>query len=397
MVKRLLLLLLVFLLTACQGSSVAMLAPTPTTEPPTATLAPTDNTPKPTATPEPTEILTPTATSTPVERLVYPEGLSAVFVNSDGSNKEKLELLSPDSVPADTAVQNLQPSPDGRYLAFGAVTGFYQPGTYYSAMHIMDLQTKSAIAATKNGEWNELGGGASWSPDSRKMVFFSNAIWDNDIGQLEYLTSYGDTRKHPLYPVWSPSGEYIAFACFESEFSFPMSSLGESHGELCLIRPDDTEVQTLVEHIYLPDSRPPNAFSWSPDGRWIAYLAGDTMPDIAIVNIETRETRILASSPAKDTNPDWSPDGTRIAFASNRNGKDEVFVVGLDGRNLTSLTPNSEFDNFNPVWSPSGNHIAFTSFDPGTSVHMLTTITTDGTVSTQIGFSGARPVWTSGK
>ena len=379
MAKRLLSLLLVFLLTACQGSSVATLAPTSTVEPPTATLAPTDM-PKPTATFEPTEIPVPTVTSAPVERLVYPEGLSAVFVNSDGSNKEKVELFSPDSIPADT-VLDIRPSPDGRYLAFGAVTGFYQPGTYYSAMHIMDLQTKSVIAVTKNGEWNELGGGASWSPDSRKVVFFNNAIWDNDIGQLRYLTLYGDTRKHPLYPVWSPSGEYIAFACFDSEFSFPMSSLGESHGELCLIRPDDTEVQTLVEHIYLPDSRPPNVFSWSPDGRWIAYLVGDTVPDIAIVNIETRETRILASNPAKDTNPDWSPDGTRIAFASNRNGKDEIFVVGLDDKNLTSLTPNSEFDNFNPVWSPSGNHIAFLS------QYEFLTMNADGTGKTHIGTS----------
>ena len=172
-----------------------------------------------------------------------------------------------------------------------------------------------------------------------------------------------------------------------------MISLGENHGALCLIRPDGSETLTLVDPIYLQDSRPPNAFSWSPDGRWIAYLAGDAESDIAIVNIETGETRILASSSARDTNPDWSPDGTRIAFASNRNGQDEIFVVRLDGENLTNLTPNSEFDNFNPVWSPSGNHIAFTSFDPGISAHMLTTVTTDGAVSTQIGFSGARPVW----
>ncbi|MBI3243602.1 MAG: PD40 domain-containing protein [Chloroflexi bacterium] len=322
--------------------------------------------PKPTATSEPTEIPTLAATSTPAERLVYPEGLSAVFVNSDGSNEEKIELFSPDSIPADT-VLDIRPSPDGRYLAFGAVTGFYQPGTYYSAMHIMDLQTKSVNLVTNT--WNQLGGGASWSPDSRRLVLSNNRIvvWDNNANQLEHLTSYGDVQMHHLYSVWSPDGKYIVFACFESERSFPDPSTN-NHGKLCIMHPDGTNLKVLVDQALLLGGSQwdildteYNVFAWSPDSQWIAYMVGDVEPDIAIVNIETGETRMLVSGPGRDVNPDWSPDGSRIVFSSNRNSKYEIFTVGANGEGLANLTPDSEADNLSPFWSPTGNHIAWLS------------------------------------
>ncbi|MBI3243782.1 MAG: PD40 domain-containing protein [Chloroflexi bacterium] len=347
MAKRLLSLLLAFLLTACQGSSVATLAPTPTTEPPTATLAPTDNTPKPTATPEPTEILTPIATPALVERLVFEEGRSAVFINSDGSDREELALLPPDAIP--NHLRAIKPSPDGKHLAFGAFIEVPTASQIYSPLSVINIESQSTSEVLP--EWNSLAG-VSWAPDSSAFVIPANRIFIWNIGaqQLEYVTSCGDLQEHHLYPSWSPDGKFIAFANFRSETnSGPSNYDKENHGALCLIRPDGSEARMLVDQIYLQGEdpftnfeAPFNAFAWSPDSRWIAFLIGDTEPDIAIINVETGETRILAPSPAKDVNPDWSPDGTRIAFASNRSGRDEIFIVSVDGDDLINITPDAE-------------------------------------------------------
>ena len=56
--------------------------------------------------------------------------------------------------------------------------------------------------------------------------------------------------------------------------------------------------------------------------------------------------------------PLWSPDGERIAFASERDGNPELYVMNADGSAVTRLTYNDAADIF-PAWSPNGNKIAF--------------------------------------
>lgn len=60
----------------------------------------------------------------------------------------------------------------------------------------------------------------------------------------------------------------------------------------------------------------------------------------------------LTNHPAEDNRSSWSPDGTRIAFDSNRDGDREIYVMNADGTNPVNLTQNPDDWDFNPSWGP---------------------------------------------
>ena len=68
----------------------------------------------------------------------------------------------------------------------------------------------------------------------------------------------------------------------------------------------------------------------------------------------------LTNNSAMDHSPDWSPDGRRIVFSSNRDGKNEIYVMDADGSNVKRLT-NNLADDVHPGWSSDGLRILFES------------------------------------
>ena len=66
----------------------------------------------------------------------------------------------------------------------------------------------------------------------------------------------------------------------------------------------------------------------------------------------------LTNNNAMDSGPAWSPDGSKIAFWSNREGKNKIYVMDADGSNVKRLT---NLDGVDPVWSPDGHKILFGS------------------------------------
>ena len=55
---------------------------------------------------------------------------------------------------------------------------------------------------------------------------------------------------------------------------------------------------------------------------------------------------MIIDTPSNEWAPEWSPDGTRIAFITDRDGNDEVYVMGVDGSNPTRLTNTPQSENF---------------------------------------------------
>ena len=69
--------------------------------------------------------------------------------------------------------------------------------------------------------------------------------------------------------------------------------------------------------------------------------------------------RKLSHNPTSDYSPAWSPDGTTIAFASDRDGDpNEIYLIDADGSNQVRVTDNPGIDEY-PTWSPDGAQIAF--------------------------------------
>ena len=85
--------------------------------------------------------------------------------------------------------------------------------------------------------------------------------------------------------------------------------------------------------------------------------------DIYVMDADGGNRENLSNHPVHDMDPDWSPDGTKIAFISNRNGGEyQIYVMDADGKNQTRLTDGPR-EKRDPDWSPDGGKIAFTVRD----------------------------------
>ena len=101
--------------------------------------------------------------------------------------------------------------------------------------------------------------------------------------------------------------------------------------------------------------------AWSPDGSKVAFWSNrDGGKEIYVMDADGSNVRRLTNNLADDVNPNWSPDGSRILFESERDGNREIYVMDADGGNQIRLTRNNAVDS-TAAWSPEGNLIAFAS------------------------------------
>ena len=103
---------------------------------------------------------------------------------------------------------------------------------------------------------------------------------------------------------------------------------------------------------------------WSPDGTTLAYTctAGGNS-DICLIGENDLEPLRLTDNPHPDVNAAWSPDGQHLAFQSYVDNDYEIFVIGKDGEDLEQVTED-DLNSGNPEWSPDGSKIAFEVIRP---------------------------------
>jgi TolB protein len=117
--------------------------------------------------------------------------------------------------------------------------------------------------------------------------------------------------------------------------------------------------------------------NWAPDGRTLAYTTyGRIMPQILVSNLYLGTRDTLTDEKSQAFLPVFSPDGSKIAFMSDRDGKGmDIYVMNRDGSGVRRLTNSSAADS-TPTWSPTGTQIAFTSDRSGSA--QIWVMDTDG-------------------
>jgi TolB protein len=196
----------------------------------------------------------------------------------------------------------------------------------------------------------------NWSPDGKRLVY--QRAFDGSAIYVINSDGSGKQRLSPTpgmdaAPSWSPDGTRIVY----TRFIAPPQPNVPPMTDIRIMNADGTG-----DHAILANTRFSIEPRWSANGKIVlaSLMNGDTV-DIYVINVDGTGLIRLTNS-ARNGDPVWSPDGTKISFGSDREGggKLNIFVMDSDGNNVTQLT---HFDV--PVeagdtgWSPEGSKIAF--------------------------------------
>jgi Tol biopolymer transport system component len=283
-------------------------------------------------------------------------------------------------------------SPDGRDIVISRVAGESTTGVYLlPATGGPERQLASA-----SGSW--YGSEISWSPDGKQLAFTDRPLAPPYGTQLLFLLSLDTLERKPVKtdckltatPAFSPHGDLLAWVCVDtwSSVSLHISRMSDGHSERLLRGIDGI-----------------HGIAWSEDGRQIVFSSpwngdlwetslsrpgyaeklpfGHDATDVAVSRVGHRlayvqgarnvniwrldllgsppQARKLIVSSRDQIAPNFSPDGHKIAFSSNRSGGVEVWVCDADGSNAVQLTSYGIAATGMPRWSPDGKRIAFDS------------------------------------
>jgi TolB protein len=214
-----------------------------------------------------------------------------------------------------------------------------------------------AFALVRTGVFpSYLPSGARIVLNDRTAGIHHNSIIAIDAAGGKPTMLFHDDTRSALAPVVSPSGQQIAFGFGR----FFQAVQGKAQADIAIIDADGSNLRILTDgsgNYGLP--------SWSPDGRQLVYrAAGGSQDGLHIIDIARRATRHLPGTGKNDNFPAWSPRGDRISFTSNRDGNYEIYTIHPDGSGLARLTRRPGNDAHNS-WSPDGAWLAFTSATGG--------------------------------
>jgi TolB protein len=201
----------------------------------------------------------------------------------------------------------------------------------------------------------------AFSPDGQRIAFTSTRDGNPEIYTMSAdgsdVTRLTSNSTADIQPAWSPDGQRIAFVRTPPPSPFP----GRPVHETFTITPDGSDLTRLTNNT--ADASP----NFSPDGQRIAFsrnlfrhqkihtMAADGSDQISITNNISGGCRDFID----DLSPAFSPDGERIAFASNREDvagpcyspNFEIYTVAPDGSGVVRLTNNAASDG-DPDWQP---------------------------------------------
>lgn len=216
----------------------------------------------------------------------------------------------------------------------------------------------------------ELGdqGAPALSPDGSKLALevTGAGVWicELDDSQCEQISNLPGIAARP---AWNPQTGELVFTVYRLTEGVEDSDLWVAGSDLAKPSPLVTQTGSQDD----PDI--------SPDGRTLVYASAQTVhryraaPQVVrhlwTMDLVTGSARPLVAGAFQDIHPDWSPDGTSIAFASNRSGQFEIWVLSAAGGEPRQVTSGEGSKSW-PAWSPDGEFLLFARLLAGRSTLM---------------------------
>jgi Tol biopolymer transport system component len=271
-------------------------------------------------------------------------GHSLALINPDGSGRVTLHEFVPSCCSGDPAW-----SADGRRLAF-----VDERSDTFNEIFTINADGGGLTQFTTGGDGDRRFD-PSWSPDGSRITYHRVCV-NVCAGQVEPVrngifiangTAETIIAQHDADPAWSPDGTKIAFVTSRHEPN-PYFCYPDCESEIYTMNADGTG-QTRISNRPGVEVHP----NWSPDGTKIAFLAyrGNGPTDIYTMNADGPGQTNVTNSPAFERSPAWSPDGRKIAFSSGSGAASDIYTINADGTGLTNVT-NSSTPEVDPDWQP---------------------------------------------
>jgi RHS repeat-associated protein len=292
------------------------------------------------------------------------DGWTQIYLmNSDGSGQARLTYSSGnDDYP--------RWSPNGAKILFQ--TDRNNPATGYMDIYVMNSDGSGQTRLTSDPSDDSA---AMWSPDGTKIVFQSfrngldyqcyvmNADGSNQINLTNSTASDGE-------PSWSPNGTKIAFASDRdhpgTDSIYVMNSNGSSQTRLTFSADTVDDTQPVWSRdgskIAFVSTRDSTVETWQEtddNGNVITKTRLHINKEVYVMNADGSGQTRLTNALGNDDSPNWSPDGSKIIFRSDRerdccDPTTQVWMMNPDGSNQTNLSSN-QFGDYGASWTSGAN------------------------------------------
>lgn len=217
-------------------------------------------------------------------------------------------------------------------------------------VRMVDSDGANDHAVTRNGAALS----PSWHPSGRAIVFSDFGDAGTQIAQLDLQTGRTSLLKASprglnITPVFTPDGSSVVYA-----------SGGEQPANLVIANASNKGSARKMGTGNLIEQSSP---TFAPDGRRLAFIApSPKTPQIYTMNVDGSDIQQLTPSVAGvrsyRTGPDWSPDGTKIAY-EQQNGDFQVWMINVADKKMRKLTSIGE--NEDPSWAPDSRHVVIST------------------------------------